>query len=324
MSGGERFARKTAGLNAGKRRFMDSPSSIDNTETFAGLLTEERHGGPHKEHAVLLLHGLCGSQLELGSIPKQLKKVGCTVIPMVIDNYSASLTNAQVTPNWEDWCAAVESKVARLREEFKTVSICGLSMGATLALAVASRSSELLSVVLLSPVLQYDGWSVPWYQNLLRVFYDMGIRNWSYKESEPYGIKNFDMRRRVASALEKDGVAAVGAASIPARHLRAAQRMMAYVRESLPLVRANILIIHSIDDETASPKNAELILQGISSEVRKVIWLGDCYHIITVDNEREIVTNETVMFIKRGIDLHGNELSRKYLAHSSPLKDRRQ
>ena len=303
---------------------MDSPSSTDITAAITGALAEERHGGPHKEHAVILLHGLCGSQLELGSIPKQLKKIGCTVIPMVIDNYSASLTNARVSPNWEDWCAAVESKVARLREEFKTVSICGLSMGATLALAVASRSNELLSVVLLSPVLQYDGWSVPWYQKLLRVVYDVGIRNWSYKESEPYGIKNFDMRRRVASALEKDGVAAVGAASIPARHLRAAQRMMAYVRDSLPLVRTNILIIHSIDDETASPKNAEIVLQGIASEVRKVIWLGDCYHIITVDNEREIVTNETVMFIKRGIDLHGNELSRKYLAHASPLKDRRQ
>ncbi|MBO15917.1 MAG: carboxylesterase, partial [Herbaspirillum sp.] len=50
---------------------------------------------------------------------------------------------------------------------------------------------------------------------------------------------------------------------------------------------------------------------------------GDCYHIITVDNEREIVTNETVMFIKRSIEIHGNEMSRKYLAHASPLKDRR-
>jgi carboxylesterase len=293
-------------------------------EQAGGTPDEERYGGPHKDHAVILLHGLCGSQLELGSIPKQLKKAGCTVIPLAIDNYSASLTNPRVSPDWEEWCAVVESRIARLKEEFKTVSICGLSMGATLALAVAARSSELLSLVLLSPVLQYDGWSVPWYQKLLTVVYDLGIRNWSYKESPPYGIKNFDMRRRVASALEKDGIAAVGAASIPARHLRAALRMIAYVRESLPLVRADTLIIHSIDDETASPRNAEMILQNITSEVRKVVWLGDCYHIITVDNEREIVTNETVMFIKRSIDIHGNELSRKYLAHSSPLKDRRQ
>ncbi len=302
---------------------MDSLSSIDSSGLSVAAPAEERHGGPHKEHAVILLHGLCGSQLEMGSIPKQLKKAGCTVIPLNIENYSAALTNPRVSPNWEDWCAVVESRVARLKEEFKTVSICGLSMGATLALAVAARSKELLSVVLLSPVLQYDGWSVPWYWKLLTVVYDLGLRNWSYKESEPYGIKNYEMRRRVASALEKDGVAAVGAASIPARHLRAALHMIDFVRRSLPLVRADTLIIHSIDDETASPRNAEVILQHINAEVRKVIWLGDCYHIITVDNEREIVTNETVMFIKRSIDIHGNELSRKYLAHSSPLKDRR-
>jgi pimeloyl-ACP methyl ester carboxylesterase len=186
----------------------------------------------------------------MGSIPKQLKKAGCTVIPLNIDNYSA-LTNPRVSPIGKPgapWSRAV----ARLKEEFSTVSLCGLSMGATLALAVAARSKDLLSVVLLSPVLQYDGWSVPWYWKLLTVVYDLGIRNWSYKESEPYGIKNYEMRRRVAAALEKDGVAAVGAASIPARHLRAALRMIAFVRKSLPLVRTDTLIIHSIDDETAS------------------------------------------------------------------------
>lgn len=302
---------------------MDSLSSTDITSASANRQDADERHGQHKDHAVILLHGLCGSQLEMGSIPKQLKKAGCTVIPMVIDNYSASVTDPKVSPNWEEWCAAVESKVARLKEEFKTVSLCGLSMGATLALAVSMRSNELLSIILLSPVLSYDGWSVPWYQKMLTVVYDLGFHNWSYKESEPYGIKNYDMRRRVASALEKDGVAAVGAASIPARHLRTAMSMMSYVRNSLSLVRANTLIIHSIDDETASPKNAEIIQQNISSEVRKMIWLGDCYHIITVDNEREIVTNEVVLFIKRSIEIHGNELSRKYLAHSSPLKDRR-
>jgi carboxylesterase len=118
-------------------------------------------------------------------------------------------------------------------------------------------------------------------------------------------------------------VAMVGAAAIPARQLWAAQKLMAFVRQSLPLVRADTLVIHSIDDETASPKNAEIILQQIGSEVRKVVWLGDCYHIITADNEREIVTNEAVQFIKRSIDMHSNDLSRKDLLHNSALKDRR-
>jgi carboxylesterase len=283
----------------------------------------ERQADRQKDHAVILLHGLCGSGLELGTIPKALKKANCTVVEMQIPNYSAALTDPGVTPNWMDWCAMVESKVVKLKEEHKTVSLCGLSMGATLALAVASFSKEILCVVLLSPVLRYDGWSIPWYHRLMNVPYSLGYRNWTYKESDPYGIKNFEMRRRVAAALKKDGVAAVGAAAIPARHLWAAQKLMAYVRQSLPQVRASTLVIHSIDDETAAPRNAEMILANINAEVRKVVWLGDCYHIITVDNEREIVTNEAAQFIRRNIEMHSNDISLKYLLHNSPLKDRR-
>lgn len=283
----------------------------------------ERDKERREDHAVILLHGLCGSVLELGSIPKVLKKTNCAVVLMNIPNYSAALTDSSITPNWTDWCEIVENKILRLKEEFKTVSICGLSMGATLALAVAARSDELLSIVLLSPVLDYDGWSIPWYHKLMGIPFRLGYRNWTYKEREPYGIKNFEMRRRVVNTLKKDGVAMVGAAAIPARQLWAAQKLMAFVRHSLPLVRTNTLVIHSIDDETASPKNAEMILQYITSEVRKIIWLGDCYHIITVDNEREIVTNETVQFLKLNIEIRGNDLSRKDLLHNSALKDRR-
>ncbi len=283
----------------------------------------ERQQERHKDHAVIMLHGLCGSSLELGTIPKALKRANCTVVEMQIPHYSAALVERGVTPNWMDWCAQVESKVVKLKEEHKTVSLCGLSMGATLALAVASMSREVLCVVLLSPVLRYDGWSVPWYHKLMAIPYGLGYRNWTYKESDPYGIKNFEMRRRVAAALMKDGVAAVGAAAIPARQLRAAQHLMRYVRQSLPLVRSSTLVVHSIDDETAAPQNAEMILQNIRSEVRKAVWLGDCYHIITVDNERELVTNETVQFIKRNIDAHSSDLSLKYLLHNAPLRDRR-
>ncbi|MDY7579398.1 alpha/beta fold hydrolase [Herbaspirillum sp. RTI4] len=283
----------------------------------------ERRRERRADHAVILLHGLCGSVLEMGSIPKALKAMNCTLVIMNIPNYSAALTDPLVTPNWMDWCAAVEHKVLRLKEEFKTVSLCGLSMGATLALAVASRHNELLSIVLLSPVLQYDGWSIPWYHRMMNIPYMLGYRNWSYKERDPYGIKNFVMRQRVANALKKEGVAEVGASAIPARHLWAAQKLMAYVRHSLSLVRAHTLVIHSIDDETASPKNAEMVLKNIHAEVRKAVWLGDCYHIITVDNEREIVTNETVQFLKRSIDFHGDDVARKDLASNSALKDRR-
>ena len=274
-------------------------------------------------HAVLLFHGLCGTPVELGSIPKALEQLGYTVSPLEIPGYSANLLNQAVPPNWEEWCDTVEAEVSRLKETHETVSICGLSMGATLALATAIRRNDVLVVVALSPILRYDGWAVPWYEPLLEVAYFLGFRNWNYKEREPFGLRNIGMRRRVAKALEQGGTAEVGAAAIPARQLHAGKKMMAFVRKSLARIQSRILIIHAIDDETAAPRNAEAILKGVESEVRKCVWLGDCYHIITFDNEREIVTNETARFISKSVHAYEDDLSHRRFGKRSALRDRR-
>ncbi|MDD5298618.1 MAG: alpha/beta fold hydrolase [Rhodocyclaceae bacterium] len=274
-------------------------------------------------HAVILLHGLCGTPLEMGSIPKALERIGFSVVPLEIPGYSANLVTPRVSVRWEDWCDTVDAEVSRLKETHETVSLCGLSMGATLALATAIRRDDILGIVALSPVLRYDGWSISWYAFLAEIPYRLGFRNWSYKESEPFGLRNVEMRRRVAKTLEKSGVAEVGAAAIPARQLDAAKRMMGYVRRSLAEIHCDLAVIHAIDDESAAPRNAELILKEVSSEIRKAIWLGDCYHIITFDNEREIVTNETVRFINKSIKAYEDDASHRRTGKRAPLRDRR-
>ena len=274
-------------------------------------------------HAVLLLHGLCGTPMELGSIPKTLEKFGYAVSSLEIAEYSANLITPALSPHWEEWCDSVDTEIVRLKEIHETVSICGLSMGATLALATSARRSDILAVVVLSPVLRYDGWAIRWYMPLLKIPFFLGFRDWSYKESEPFGLRNIEMRRRVAKAIEKGGMSEVGAAAIPARQLNAAKHMMVSVRKSLKSIQSNLLVIHAIDDETAAPRNAEKIIAEISSEIRKAIWLGDCYHIITFDNEREIVTNETVRFINKSTQAYEDDASHRGSTNRSALRDRR-
>ena len=274
-------------------------------------------------HAVVLLHGLCGTPTELGQIPKALAQMGYTVSSLEIPDFSANLVDRTAKPNWEGWCDSVDAEISRLSETHETVSICGLSMGATLALAASIRRNDVLVVVALSPILRYDGWSIRWYEHLLEFAFFLGFRNWSYREREPFGLKNIEMRRRVAKEFEHAGTTEIGAAAIPAQQLIAAKKMMAYVRKSLGSVQSRILVIHAIDDETAAPKNAEIIIKEVSSEVRKIVWLGDCYHIITFDNEREIVTNEVVRFINKSVHAYEDDLSHRRFGRRSKLRDRR-
>ena len=247
--------------------------------------------------AVILLPGLCGSSLEMGAIPRLLQQSKISYVVPIIPGYSAhtGLTN------FYDWIETVDQLVIQLFETHETVSLVGLSMGASLALSVASRNLRIKCICLLSPVLKFDGWAIPWYHPFLSLIYKIGIRHWHYKESEPFGVKNKELRRRIKNAVESNHVSELGAAHLPAKHLYQSLQLIKDAQKGLSDVNSDTLIIHAIDDETASPKNADMILSKISSQLRRIIWLGNSYHMITVDNEREIVANSVITFILQSI-----------------------
>jgi carboxylesterase len=249
-------------------------------------------------HAVVLLPGLCGSELEMGAIPRLLKQSNHTYTIPRIKGYSAhtGLTG------YQEWIDSVDQFVTDLSQTHDSISIAGLSMGATLALAVAEQNSKVHSLVILSPVFLFDGWSVPWYYPFLALLYKIGIRNWHFKEREPFGVKNVELRRHIQKAVMANSVSELGAAHLPAVHLYQSLELVKATKKELSSITADTLIIHAVDDETASPKNPEIIIDNIASETCRMIWLGNSYHMITVDNEREVVANEVNNFINQTIE----------------------
>ena len=272
----------------------------------------------HTGHAVILLPGLCGSELEMGAIPRLIKQSGHTVAIPRIPGYSA---NTGMT-DYSEWIESVDVLAQNLLKSHSSISMVGLSMGATLCLAVAEQNQSIQSLVLLAPVLLFDGWAIPWYHPFLSIVYKLGFRNWHYKEGPPYGVKNHELRRRIEKAVKANKVSELGAAHLPARHLNQSLRLVSSAKKNLSEVVSDLLIIHSINDETASPKNPDMIVNLASSETKKTIWLSNSYHMITVDNEREIVANETSSFINQILEKF--ESKKNHITENSGLviKDR--
>jgi carboxylesterase len=244
--------------------------------------------------AVIFLPGLQGSKLELGSIPKMIKNLGHTSCVPKIDGYSAR----SGFDTFDLWLSRLDHVVTLLFEKHDQVAIVGLSMGATLAIAYEAEYQKNTPVVALSPVFAYDGWSVPWYYPLLYFVFKLGITNWQYKESEPYGLRNPEIRRRVAKQVLEQETTEVGSASLSAKHLYQALRLIKFTKKILPQFRADIQIICSVDDDIVAPKTIDWFHQTINSATCNLIWLGSSYHIITMDNERELVVNESVEFLQ--------------------------
>ncbi|MGN6578408.1 MAG: alpha/beta hydrolase [Bordetella sp.] len=281
-----------------------------------------QEGGPH---AVLLLHGLSSSPLEMRYLAKFLRAQGFSVSVPVLNGYSAGTPERPM----HDWVDAAVLEYDRLAQSHAHVSVCGLSIGAALALALAHRRPNLRALVLLSLTLSYDGWAVPWYRFLLHLAYYTPLRRaWRYRESEPYGLRNEALRAKVRRAMERGELSEAGPATLSLTALREARRLADSVRAHLTSIKNDCLIVHAIDDETSHPRNAQYVAGRLGSGFLRTIWLDDSYHIITSDNEREVVAQSTASFLRaseaigRGDDPAGLVVSKalaRRLRHLSSL-----
>ncbi|HEX7911463.1 MAG TPA: alpha/beta fold hydrolase [Paraburkholderia sp.] len=263
-----------------------------------------------------MLHGLSSSPLELRFLARFLNEEGFTVCAPLLPGYSAGSDEAAM----EVWIEAAVREYDALAERFERVSICGLSIGAALALALAQRRPQAQSLVLLSLTLSYDGWAIPWYRFLLNwAYYTPMRKHWRYREEAPFGLRNEALRAKIARAMQRSDFSEVGPSTISLPALHEASRLASKVRTLVHDVRTDCLIVHAIDDETSSPRNARFVARHIGAAFLRTIWLDDSYHMITSDNEREIVARETALFLResevaRSGDDSGKQVVSKALA----------
>ena len=101
--------------------------------------------------------------------------------------------------------------------------------------------------------------------------------------------------------MQRGDMSEVGPATISLPALHEASRLAAKVRTQIRAIRNDCLIIHAIDDETSSPRNARFVAANLGTSFLRTVWLDDSYHMITSDNEREIVARETALFLRESV-----------------------
>lgn len=251
------------------------------------------------DRAILLVHGLQGVPAEMLPLAKRLHKAGYTVrVPHFKGyGYHPGDTAYSVT-NWRDWHSQVLAELRDLKSKYRTVSVGGLCIGAVLALSVAAEvGDEITGLSLLSTTLFYDGWSIPWYRFMLPLGYHTPFRYiYAYKEREPFGLKNEQLRRWVAREMTHKTSSIAGASKLTLPAVHEAEMLIKSVKGRLKQVTAPALVIHAVEDDVSTMRSADFVTDHIGSGKVVKIALHDSYHMITLDNERDHVADETVKF----------------------------
>jgi len=261
----------------------------------------------NRDRAVLLLHGLCSSPLEVRLFARTLRGHGYHVVTPVLDGYSAREADpgrSSVPPDFRRWIVDATAEADRLASSHAEVTICGVSLGATLALAVAARRPGAVDALsLISTTLFFDGWNVSRWRFLLPLAYHTPLgRLYCYRETPPYGVRNERVRAWIADQLARGPLSSAGASSIPTPSLCEADRLIRHVKRELPNVRAPTLLIHAREDDVASLSNVRFVQENIGAHVVGEFIVDDSYHMITLDNDRDAAAQKTAQFFNAAAD----------------------
>lgn len=252
--------------------------------------------------AALLLHGLSGSPVEMHHLARCLRQSGFAVHIPAISGYGfGTRTDPFDTGTWEQWVAYASGALDILSQRHERIYLAGLCIGAVLALRLAMERPKLVSAMsLISITLEHDGWATPWYRKMVRLACHTPLRRRTkLHERHPYGLKNERLRERVARAMKVEGSSAAGAEFLPLSGMHQAYRLSGAVQRDIRRVVTPSLVLHALDDDVASTRSAEFVARNIqTSEVRTVLY-RESYHILTMDNDREAVAEETIAFFRR-------------------------
>lgn len=249
--------------------------------------------------AVLLIHGLTGTPVEMQAVGRGLAQQGFTAYGVQLAGHCGSEADLLCT-NWHDWYASVEQAWFDVSHKHEQVFVAGLSMGALMAIHLCARHpGKVPGIGLYSPTLFYDGWAIPKLALLLPIFLPTPIgARYRFVENFPYGIKNERLRQYIHECMMSGNSELAGNLGMTGLSLRQLRALIRLVKSELPRVHTPAVILQAREDDVSSPANAEYLARRIGGPCR-VEMLDDCYHMITIDQQRDEVVRHSAEFFQQ-------------------------
>lgn len=231
-------------------------------------------GGPA---GALVLHGFTSSPQVVRPLGEGLAAAGIGALGPRLPGHGTTWQDSN-RYSARDWVETVDDSVARLKERTDQVFVVGFSFGAALALDLAARRpDDVAGMVLVAPFL---------FTRDPRRFLAPAMA--VATRSIP-GVGN-----DIAHPTNRE----VAYERVPSRSAYSMIRFCARTKRLVPTITQPILILHSHNDHTAIPANAQYIHDNVGSDDKELVWYERSYHILPLDHDADDVIRRTTSFIQ--------------------------
>lgn len=234
---------------------------------------------PGNNTGCLLVHGITGSPKEMRWMGEYLANEGYSILGIRLAGH-ATQPEDMMRMHWQDWLASVEDGYYLLKNLVDHIFIIGLSMGGILSLLFSSRFSVTGVVTMSTPYVLPPNPMLPYVKIISLVLPKMkkGPSDRHDKEAEKSHVEY---------------------PYIPTKSIIQLQDLLFEMRTSLPKVNVPVLLIHSKQDRSVAPQNAEKIFSAVNSQDKQILYVENSGHDIPREPDRDLVFRTTNEFIIR-------------------------
>ncbi len=249
---------------------------LDRTELFETQSYEHNKGS---KTGILLIHGFTNTTYELKKLKDFLASKNLHVICENLPGHGTDINDCNST-KYMDWIESVEQRFAYLSSHCDYTFVCGISMGALLAMHI-SNVFPVNGLISAAPVLEFNKpFKIHFLNPLLCHLFKYRFKKYEVNPGQKiyYGYNKW-----------------------PLIALNQVRKLSGYVYKNvLPNIKCPTLLIHSKRDYTSVFNNYSIVKKNIGSkDVSSIIINESPHNFFDCDIEKEILHNGIEKFISK-------------------------